>query len=69
VFTAGIGENAPGVRQRIGEAARWLGVQVDAARNHSGESSIGSSTSTVEVLVIATDEERAVAEGMMACLD
>ncbi|KAF1722336.1 acetate/propionate family kinase [Pseudoxanthomonas wuyuanensis] len=68
VFTAGIGENAPIIRQRIGAAAAWLGVDIDPARNGQGETSIGSAASAVEVLVIAADEERAVAEGVMACL-
>lgn len=68
VFTAGIGENAPAIRQRVGEAAAWLGVDVDPARNERRETSIGSATSAVQVLVIPADEERAVAEGVVACL-
>ena len=66
VFTAGIGENAPEVRERIGATAAWLGVAIDSARNREGETSIGAGGSSVEVLVIPTDEERAVAEEMLA---
>ena len=69
VFTAGIGENAPRVRQLIGEAAGWLGVSIDPARNGRGEMSIGSTASGVDVLVIPADEERAVAEGALECLE
>jgi acetate kinase len=68
VFTAGIGENAPRIRQRIGAAAAWLGVDIDPVRNARGEHDIGSATSSVEVLVIPAEEELAVAEGVLACL-
>ena len=62
VFTAGIGENAPAVRRRICDSAAWLGVRLDAARNEAGESDITGEGSAVEVLVLPTDEERAVAQ-------
>ena len=29
VFTAGIGENSPEIRQRICEASAWLGIELD----------------------------------------
>lgn len=66
VFTAGIGENAPEIREMIGTAAAWLGVAIDPERNRAGETSIGAPGSSVEVLVIPTDEERAVAEQVLA---
>ena len=65
VFCAGIGENSPLIRQRIGEAARWLGVEIDAQRNWRGDERISASHSAVEVLVIPTDEEKAVAVELM----
>lgn len=68
VFTAGIGENAPLVRARIGEAAKWLGVVIDAERNARSDHLISTSESSVEVLIIAADEERAVANDAIACL-
>jgi CheY-like chemotaxis protein/HPt (histidine-containing phosphotransfer) domain-containing protein len=33
VFTAGIGENSPEIRQRICEASQWLGIELDVASN------------------------------------
>ena len=69
VFTAGIGENAPRVRQLICEAAGWLGVSIDPTRNERGETSVASAASDVDVLVIPAEEERAVAEGALACLE
>jgi len=61
VFCAGIGENSADVRQRIGAAAEWLGVKIDDQRNWHGEEDISAHASVVKVLVIPTDEERAVA--------
>lgn len=69
VFTAGIGENSASIRQQIGDAAAWLGVQIDAAANQRGEAVISPPGSKVMVHVISADEERAIAEGMMACLE
>jgi acetate kinase len=66
VFTAGIGENSAVIRERICRAARWLGVQVDHERNRRGDQLINAAGSTVDVLVIPTDEERAVAEQILA---
>lgn len=66
VFTAGIGENSPLIRERICEAASWLGVKIDPERNRRGEECISTSGSAVDVLVIPTDEERAVAEQVLS---
>lgn len=68
VFTAGIGENAPALRARIGEEARWLGVEIDPARNDSKQMCISPDWAAVDVLVLAADEERAVAEGTLTCI-
>jgi len=69
VFTAGIGENAPVIRQRLGDAAAWLGVEIDADANQRGKGVISSPPSAVVVRVIPADEELAIAEGVLACLD
>ena len=61
VFTAGIGENAPLVRERISAAAAWLGVGLDEERNREGQEMVSAGTSRVDVLVIPADEESAVA--------
>jgi acetate kinase len=66
VFTAGIGENSPLIRQKICEAATWLGVTIDAERNRQGDERIGASGSVVDVLVIPTDEERTVAAQILS---
>jgi len=68
VFTAGIGENAPEIRQCIGKAAEWLGVRIDPERNLRGDASIAFAGSRVDVLVIPADEERAVAGASLTAL-
>jgi len=65
VFTAGIGENAPLIRQRISVGAAWLGVGLDEERNRGGEEVVSAANSRVDVLVIPADEERAVATEML----
>ena len=65
VFTAGIGENAPLVRERICVAAAWLGVGLDEERNREGQKMVSAATSRVDVLVIPADEESAVAAEML----
>jgi len=68
VFTAGIGESSAAIRQWLGDAAAWLGVQIDADANQRGDAVISPPGSAVMVHVIPADEELAIAEGMMACL-
>jgi acetate kinase len=69
VFTAGIGEHSPIIRERIGTAAGWLGVRIDPKRNTAGEPAISAPGSAVDVLVIPTDEELAVAREVTRVLD
>lgn len=66
VFTGGVGENSPTIRARIAEAAAWLGVAIDARRNESGDTSISDAGSPIKVLVVPTDEQRSIAQGVQA---
>jgi acetate kinase len=61
VFTAGIGENAPELREKVCTHLRWLGVELDAAANSKGGPRISRESSRVPVWVIATDEETMIA--------
>lgn len=61
VFTAGVGEHAPAIRERIGIASAWMGVAIDGERNARGDALISSPRSAVGVRVIAADEEREMA--------
>jgi acetate kinase len=61
VFTAGIGENSPEIRQRICEASKWLGIELDEAANTNGIPKISTSSSKVAVWVVPTNEELMIA--------
>ncbi len=64
VFTAGIGENAPYVRERSCRGLKGLGIEIDRERNSlpgNGIREISSPASKVKVLVIPTDEELKIA--------
>src|SRR5205085_2181997 len=54
VFTAGIGENSPAIRQRICEASAWLGVELDADANAAHATRISRASSPVSVWVVRT---------------
>lgn len=57
VFTGGIGEHAPDIRQRVCDRLSWLGVGIDAVANVQGAQRIAAKGSPVDVLVIPTNEE------------
>ncbi len=59
VFTAGIGEHSPLVREWTCANLAALGIEIDPARNAKNEFDIGSGA--VRVLVVPTNEELAIA--------
>jgi acetate kinase len=65
VFTGGIGENSPEVRQRICEGLGWLRLDLDPDRNaalaHGKEGLITRDGSRLAAYVIPTDEELLIA--------
>ena len=68
VFTAGIGENSPEIRQRICEASAWLGIEIDADANNENRTTISTSSSKASVWVIPTNEELMIAKQTGALL-
>lgn len=62
VFTAGIGENSSMVRKLICDRLAWLGVALDDPANNGNATLISKPKSTVQVLVIPTNEELTVAK-------
>lgn len=70
VFTAGIGENSPEVRARIGQGLECLGIAIDEVRNLAaqGTAEISRPGSAVRVLVIPTDEELEIARATRDCI-
>ena len=61
IFTAGIGQNSPEIRQRICEASRWLGIEFDAEANSGKGPRISTPRSKVSAWMIATNEELMIA--------
>lgn len=61
VFTAGIGENAVSIRERVCRSAAWLGVELDPAANAQGAECITTRRSRVTGWVIPTNEELMIA--------
>jgi acetate kinase len=61
VFTAGIGENQPEVRQRICTDAAWLGLELDVEANERQGPRISRAGGRVSAWVVPTDEETMIA--------
>jgi acetate kinase len=61
VFTAGIGERAVPIRERVCRQAAWLGVELDAQANAKHGPRISSASSRVAAWVIPTNEELMIA--------
>jgi acetate kinase len=66
VFTAGIGEHAPLIRDRVCRQAAWLGLELDPAANQAGGPRITPESSRVSAWVIPTDEELMIARHTLA---
>ena len=61
VFTAGIGEHAPAIRERVCARLGWLGAALDPAANARAAAVISTPESGISVRVIPTDEEAMIA--------
>ena len=68
VFTAGIGENAGNVREKVCSYLGYLGIEIDKEANGKRGEEIVISTpdSKVKVLVVPTNEELAIARETVA---
>lgn len=61
IFTAGIGENSAKIREMVCENLSFLGVKIDPQRNQQKERNISGKDSTVQILVVETNEELMIA--------
>ncbi len=68
VFAAGIGENAPLIRQRICDELGFLGIEIDRRRNRKNAELISPDSGQVKVRVIRTDEELMIARSVIRAL-
>lgn len=60
VFTGGIGENSPVIRQMLCDRLGFLGITLDPAANAASAEIISDRRGRPEVFVIRTDEERLI---------
>jgi acetate kinase len=68
VFTGGIGENAPLLRERICAACGWLGAVIDKSANHIDLELIHAPASGIGLAVVPTDEALTIARHTVATL-
>jgi acetate kinase len=61
VFTAGIGENAPAIREAVVKRLSWLGLELDPEANAKGDRRISRQGSRIACYLIPTDEELMIA--------
>ena len=71
VFTAGMGENDPIIREKICENLLCLGIQIDPEKNSQNSSTpfyLHSPESRVQIWVVQTNEELQIAEDVVKLL-
>lgn len=68
VFTGGIGEHAPAVRQRICDGLGFLDIRVEAQSNEANAVLISPAESRVKVRVIKTNEDLMIVEHVLSTL-
>ncbi len=68
VFTAGIGEKATLIRERVCDAAAWLGVALDTSANAAHGMLISTPHSKAAAWVIPTNEELMIARHTLAAI-
>jgi len=68
VFTAGIGENSPEIRELVAQQLEWLGVKLDAAANSERQVNISAVDARVPTFVVPTNEEMMIAKHTMNVL-
>jgi acetate kinase len=68
VFTAGVGENSPAIRDAVARRLSWLGLELDPEANARGNGRISNQRSRVACYVIPTDEELMIARHTLRVL-
>ncbi len=68
VFTGGIGENSPVIRDRICAGLDFLGIHIDSQRNTGNAQVISPDGARVRLQVIPTDEELIIARNCATLL-
>ena len=61
VFTGGIGEHSPDIRERVCAGLDFLGIELDPARNCENGATISTASGIVAVRIVKTNEEAMIA--------
>lgn len=64
IFSGGIGENAPAVREKICAGMAWCGLSLDKEKNYStvgAEACVSAADARIQTYVIPSDEEAIIA--------
>ena len=72
VFTAGVGENSPEIRELCCRGLEALGIEIDGERNGGpgeGTRDLGSPAGRVRILVVPTNEELRIAQETKRVVD
>ena len=64
IFTAGVGENSPELREKIASGLEFMGLKIDHSKNlvHGEEAIVSTDDSRVKIMVIPTNEELVIAQ-------
>jgi acetate kinase len=62
VFTAGIGEYNPWLREKVISHFAFIGAEVDVVKNNAGEKIFSTANSKVYAMMIPTNEELVIAQ-------
>ena len=68
IFSGGIGEHAPAIRDRICEGLDFLGIRIDAERNRSNAAVISTTASRAKVRVVETNEDLMIVRHVLSLL-
>ncbi|MDP4118756.1 MAG: acetate kinase [Bacillota bacterium] len=70
VFTAGIGENSPSIREAAVEDMEFMGIKIDKDKNQiRGTVDVTAPDSKTKILVIPTNEELMIAKDTLQLID
>ncbi len=74
VFTAGVGEMSPYIREKVCEGLECIGIRMDFKKNENcktrnAECDLSLPGSPVRIFVIPTDEERVIIEDVVAIMN
>ena len=69
MFTAGIGEHAYLISQKICEWLSWLGVSIDIDANKAHANIISDKNSKITVAIIPTNEELMIVQHTMKIIE